>query len=222
MSIVTSQEDVRIFVTSGKEEDFDGLQWLRWSQTNEFRSSPLSHHIYKKWKSLPMIEKLPYLIDRNFLWNARVDFQDLCSLAYSFHAMVDDSLTNKLPKPIETTASIDPDNKTTKMSDNTTRVNCDSQLDLPFFLGHLDSFTAASDVKYFFQTCDSIFTGRSDNFIDWVEYVLCRGLFDRNGKPFDTSEFDFLENIVVSDYQALLNDPHNPMVLDLIAKGEDL
>jgi len=35
-----------------------------------------------------------------------------------------------------------------------------------------------------------------------MEYILCRGFFDKVGNPSDICDFDVLENVVLGDYAA--------------------
>eukprot|EP01031_Cornospumella_fuschlensis_P034893 gene34893-42254_t len=80
----------------------------------------------------------------------------------------------------------------------------------------LQDFITETQFHTFFSYCDI----NNDDLLDWVEYVLCRGSYDLSGNPHDVSEFDYLENIVISDFRERLNDPYDPMVLELIEKGE--
>jgi hypothetical protein len=77
-------------------------------------------------------------------------------------------------------------------------------------------FQTAEVVGVCFKYCDN----NRDSIIDWSEYLVCRGYFDRYCNPFDLSEYDFLENIVIANFREQLNDPENPLVLQLIAQGE--
>ncbi|RYH32748.1 hypothetical protein EON65_00170 [archaeon] len=92
-----------------------------------------------------------------------------------------------------------------------------SQAITKMYLQHsLQDFITEAQFHSFFNDCDS----NHDDMLNWTEYVICRGSYDSSGNPHDVSEFDYLENIVISDFAEKLNDPNDPMVLELIEKGE--
>lgn len=80
----------------------------------------------------------------------------------------------------------------------------------------LQDFQSTKVIGAFFKACD---TDQSLS-IDWLEYIVCRGYYDKNGVPHDQTEFDVLENVILNDFKERLNDPRDPMVLELIAKNE--
>lgn len=79
----------------------------------------------------------------------------------------------------------------------------------------LIDFQEEKNIRTFFRFCDQ----NIDKQVEWLEYLLCRGSFDQTGHESTPSEFDMLENIVRSDFDSKLNDPTDPMVLDLIRRG---
>lgn len=243
------------------------LGWLNFDNIHDFKTFPIPHHIYKKWPSLSLIQKIPYLIDRNYLINAKEDYIKLCQAAISHQSSLDyrvilstedpTAITvnveegksvdiTKFLKPVtstqqQTTSTVEyvkesntpqmeledrqseTKQETTKPSPESETIFCDEKITLQTFLNLLQDFQNTKDIEKFFRDCDSMWYNMpGDSYIEWGEYVLCRGYYDRNGRPFDISEFDFLENIVLTDYRTMLNDPRNPMVLDLIARGEEL
>jgi hypothetical protein len=79
----------------------------------------------------------------------------------------------------------------------------------------LQDFQNYHAVQVFFNFCDE----NLNQEVEWMEYLICRGYFDQYGNGNDVSEFDVIENIVRSDFESKLNDPYDPMVLELINKG---
>lgn len=224
----------------------ESLAWANFDNVQRFATFPLPYHVYKKWNTLSLLEKVPFLIDRNFLINAKADYIKLCAIANN---KVDD--TNV--KSAEQQEMVDLSKEETKVMDiksvdvadfirsptkepqqenevrsSSTSLNveysfpCDDKITLQTFIDLLRDFQDEQDIAKFFHQCDTILHITADGYLEWVEYLLCRGYYDRSGRPFDIGEFDLLENIVLMDYRNMLNDPHNPLVQELIAKGEDL
>eukprot|EP01040_Poterioochromonas_malhamensis_P004705 gene4705-5041_t len=79
----------------------------------------------------------------------------------------------------------------------------------------LIEFQDEKQIIRYFNFCDE----NRDLFVNWFEYLLCRGSFDRNGNESDPNEFDAIENSVRLDFDSRLNNPTDPMVLELIEKG---
>ncbi len=206
--------------------------WFSFDNVENFVTYPLSHNMYKAWRSLTLIQKLPYLIDRNFLINAKQDYQKLCILASRKKETKNlDHESPIIPKSVDVTSALKNGNATNENSSSSSIVVnnspsnemlCENIINLETFLVLLQDFSNTKDIMKFFDDCDTIRDNIGDGHIDWLEFILCRGYYDRNGRPFDVSEFDFLENIVLMDYRKMLNDPRNPLVLELIAKGEEL
>jgi hypothetical protein len=79
----------------------------------------------------------------------------------------------------------------------------------------LEEFQNDHAIQVFFSFCDE----NQNKEVDWMEYLIARGYFDEYGNGNDNSEFDMIEDVVRSDFETKLNDPYDPMVLDLIQKG---
>eukprot|EP01033_Poteriospumella_lacustris_P014257 gene14257-10192_t len=77
-------------------------------------------------------------------------------------------------------------------------------------------FTPPKTIYSLFQDCDT----DVDLSLHWIEYLLCRNQYNQYGAPFDVSEFDYIENIVLHDFQQRLLDPTDPMTLALLARDE--
>lgn len=80
----------------------------------------------------------------------------------------------------------------------------------------LGEFQGEEDLRRFFSYCDA----DRDGLLGWAEYLLCRGDFDKHGTPAGRGEYDYLEDIVISDFYEQLTDPNSPLALELIARGE--
>mmetsp|Transcript_33145 Transcript_33145/g.47948 ORF Transcript_33145/g.47948 Transcript_33145/m.47948 type:complete len:177 (+) Transcript_33145:31-561(+) len=78
------------------------------------------------------------------------------------------------------------------LSDGSPHCHCDFST----LHSKLAQFQTPKRIQYFFNTCDS----NNDEKVTFMEYILCRGFFDKVGNPSDVSEFDVLENVVLGDY----------------------
>lgn len=136
------------------------------------------------------------------------------------------SLLEKLPYLIDRSYLVDVKNSYQRLCALTDDPSCTAErgIELKHFQQHVGEFNTAEKVAAFFKDCDSLVDlgkgEKGNGKVSWVEYVVCRGHYDATGNPHDVSEFDFLENIVIMDYQRILNDPNHPMVLELIERNE--
>jgi hypothetical protein len=80
---------------------------------------------------------------------------------------------------------------------------------------HLQEYQIEKNMKDFFKTCDK----NKDDLVEWIEYIFCRGYFDKQGNENDVSEFDLLDDGLRSDFAFRLANPKDKMVLYLIDKG---
>ena len=124
---------------------------------------------YFRWSQMSMEEKLPYLIDSNYIAQRKYEFLQLVSL--------DVTVSDKI---VENTYIL-PHNILEKLSE----------------------FQSSDNLTTFFQNCDF----NHDGSWHFHEYVLCRGYFDQNGKAYDESEFDDLENIIRSSFEEKMSSP---------------
>jgi hypothetical protein len=171
--------------------------WLDIDAVDSFKTYSLPHSTFKKWAKLSLMEKLPYLIDRSYLVGIKDTFGILCSMQSG----------EAIPVLKDKTIA--------------TLTKCAKEgIKLETFITVLEEFITKKQIESFYKDCDTLHNLKADDRITWVEYVVCRGYYDAHASPHDVSEFDFLENIVILDYQNILNDPHNPLVLDLIARNE--
>lgn len=67
----------------------------------------------------------------------------------------------------------------------------------------LTDFHTEASIRQYFDACDS----NQDGYIDFIEYVTCRGYFDTNGNEHGVNEYDILESIIIYDYEQKRNDP---------------
>lgn len=134
------------------------------------------------------------------------------------------SLLEKLPYLIDRSFLVDVKNTYLHLCTLMPDTSCKEGVTLHHFLQHGSEFNTADKITAYFKDCDSLVDlgqgEKGNGKVTWVEYVVCRGYYDATGNPHDVSEFDFLDNIVIMDYQRILNDPNHPLVLQLIERDE--
>lgn len=89
-------------------------------------------------------------------------------------------------------------------------------ISLPGLKSKWQEFTTEISIEKMFNDCNA----STDGALDWYEYLLCRSSYDQHGKPHDVAEFDLLETIIMHDFAQRLQDPRDPMTLELLARDE--
>lgn len=89
-------------------------------------------------------------------------------------------------------------------------------ISLPGLKRKWEEFTTETSIEKLFNDCNTA----PDGALDWYEFLLCRSSYDQHGKPHDVAEFDLLETIVLHDFAQRLQDPRDPMTLELLARNE--
>jgi hypothetical protein len=95
-------------------------------------------------------------------------------------------------------------------------LNLDQGIAASTFLEAWADFTSEKQIDNMFRECDD----DKDLKIDWIEYIICRSEFNQHGQPFDVSEFDYIENIIMMDFRERLNNPRDPMTIELLRRNE--
>jgi hypothetical protein len=133
---------------------------------------------YDRWPSLSLLEKLPYLLDERMIVSFRAEYDSWIAR----NKRVAENQTDG-----QAGASSEP-----------------SGIQFLTMMEHLSEFLSESDVMQYFKDCD---VDRNES-IDFTEYVVCRGIYDAYANPHGISEYDFLESILIHDFEEKMNDPN--------------
>lgn len=192
----------------------------------------LTYPTFKVWPQLEKIQKAVFLIDRAHLVNVRREFISLrddnpaTTTAVEAHSPTLDEPLHESPSfvavPLDTESTTAPTTTTTTSTTSTTSTASTTAHDqgngvtLNTLITRWSEFTPPKTLYALFQDCDTDL----DLSLNWMEYLLCRNQYNQYGAPFDVSEFDYIENIVLHDFQQRLLDPTDPMTLALLARDE--
>lgn len=168
-------------------------------QVESFQIFPLTFMAHKRWPYMTLINKFPYIVDKYFLMTMKKEFQAILKLS---------------PSPSETCSSTDSCSSSKVSSSSSTVESVVAFTRDQLYRRWLD-FQTIETLNEFFKFCD---VDKNES-VDWMEYLVCRGWFDQQGTSNDQCEFDFLENVAVDHFRYRLNDPQDPMALDLMERG---
>lgn len=184
---------------------------LSLNKVDFYQPLTLNFPTFKVWPHLEKIQKAVFLIDRAHLVNVRREFVSLRDNSQTGEALspTSDELLHESPSFVA--VPLDSDSSTPGgMEDNGHGISLNT------LLTRWSEFTAPKTLYSMFQECDTDL----DMSLNWIEYLMCRNQYNQYGAPFDVSEFDYIENIVLHDFQERLLDPTDPMTLALLARDE--
>lgn len=190
-----------------------------WDAVESYSPLSLPYHVYKRWPHLETIQKAVYLVERSHLLNLKSEYTKLQQAAKK-------KVHRVLKKPFGSgSAPEDDESIDLRISDTLVAVPLavdevieegDGTVTLDLLINQWHDFTALKTIEDLFKECDT----NLDFEIDWVEYILCRCQYNQYGAPYDVSELDYQENILLYDFQQRLNDPDDPMTQELLARDE--
>lgn len=210
---------------------------LSFDNVDVYQPLTLNYPTFKKWPELEKIQKAVFLIDRAHLVNVRREFVSLrddipeipaTTTVVEAHSPTLDETLQESPSfvavPLDTEESTSATTSTTASATTATVTptattsahDNDVGVTLNTLLTRWSEFTPPKTIYSLFQDCDTDL----DLSLHWIEYLLCRNQYNQYGAPFDVSEFDYIENIVLHDFQQRLLDPTDPMTLALLARDE--
>lgn len=64
-------------------------------------------------------------------------------------------------------------------------------------------FHTVESIRQYYDNCDA----NKDETIEFLEYVVCRGFYDTYGNEHGINEYDYLDSIIIYDYEQKRNDP---------------
>ena len=64
------------------------------------------------------------------------------------------------------------------------------------FYNSLIEFQSENIIEKFWNVCDN----NKDNLLELEEYVICRGEADRNGNPYERNEYEYREQVIMSQF----------------------
>lgn len=175
-----------------------GDRVLALDQVDNFHILPLTYEVYQQWPSLSTLQKLPFLIDGFYIRGIRREFLAMASPSSNEEVTIIHQAKDLAA--VDTTSSF-PSTRWT--------IHYDALVD------RFAEFQGEAAVKRFFLDCDA----NGDEVLGWEEFLVCRGRYDAQINPADLSEYEYLENIIISDFYDRLKDPHDPLALDLLQKG---
>eukprot|EP01039_Chlorochromonas_danica_P001703 gene1703-1861_t len=183
-----------------------GESVLALDHVDDFHTLPLTYEVYQQWPSLSTLQKLPFLIDGFYIRGIRREFLAMASPSSSCSSSSSSSSNEEVAKTTihQIKGGAVGDTDSTRWV-----IQYDTLVD------RLAEFQGEAAVKRFFVDCDT----NDDEVLGWEEFLVCRGSYDAQINPVDLSEYDYLENIIISDFYDRLKDPHDPLALDLLQQG---
>lgn len=204
---------------------------LSLQRSDGYKPLTLTFPTYKKWPYLDKIQKAVYLIDRSHLMNVRREFliflynQNL--EAENEHVKLSSGTVPPLELESDTIVAVNFHNDgidhakplvvpLPEVAEMLISMYSGQGIRFKSLLHHWCEFSSGKSLSKLLEECDTNLNLE----LDWLEYLMCRNSYDQNGIPHDVSELDYMENIVLYDFQQRLNDPTDPMTLELLDRDE--
>ena len=114
------------------------------------------------------------------------------------------SIVDKLPYLLDEHMKMSFENEFNNWLGESEKLNTNVGISQQTMVQSLTDFRTPEEINEYFLECDVDGNG----LIDIVEFVVCRGYYDSNTNPYGLSEYDFLESIIIHDYEEKRNDPN--------------
>lgn len=144
----------------------------------------LTMKIVNNWPSMPLTEKLDYLLTPKDWYQYQQEFRTI--------------LNTKEDENLNQYAIIS-SQSTGIARDDINNVSYDRYNDYishDVFFNYHSEYQEERIIEEFWQLCDT----NGNNLLNLEEYVICRGIVDSHGNPYERNEFDYIEEVIIKEF----------------------